>query len=170
MEDAIRSRARLDVAFRSSLTVWVPANPDQVFAYVSDITRHPEWAVHKVTVQPLDPAGPVRVGSRFTSSGRQGGRDWPSTLEVTIYERPRRFEFTATGGPIPSPAGNPHRHTFRFMPDGGGTRIVYERLNPIQRRVTVVLLPIIGRFAMRIRRKAMVNLVARLQGIAKDGA
>lgn len=165
---AERGHLRIDIAARSVLVAWVPVPPDRVFGYVSDISLHPEWAVHPVTVQAVDP-GPVHVGSRFTSSGRQGGRQWPSQLEVTIYDPPTRFEFTATGGPIPSPDGNPHRHTFRLISERGGTKIVYERIDPLEHRVTVLVAPIVGRIALRIRRKTMANLVARLESMAAGG-
>jgi hypothetical protein len=62
--------------------------------------------------------------------GRQGGKYWPSQLEVTGYEPPHRFEFSATGGPIGTPKGDPHQHEFLFIPKNGGTELEIRRIDP----------------------------------------
>ncbi len=109
--------------------MWVRVLPETAFAYVADITRHNEWTVNEIKVTPLTP-GPVRLGSRYSAVGRQAGKDWPSQLEVTAYEPPRRFEFTATGGPAPAPESDPHRHEFLFTPQNGGTQLEVRRTDP----------------------------------------
>ena len=108
--------------FRHTFVMWVRARPETAFAYVADIPRHNEWTVDEIKITPLTP-GPVRLGSKYHAVGWQAGKDWPSDLAVTVYEPPRRFEFTATGGPISTPDGDPHRHEFLFTPRDGGTEV-----------------------------------------------
>ena len=69
--------------------------------------------------------------ARYRAVGHQSGQDWPSELTVTVYDRPLTFEFTATGGPIGTPEGDPHRHTFTFAAGDGGTHIGLVRRDPL---------------------------------------
>ena len=69
-------------------------SPMDVYAYVTDVERIPEWqhvaGVKKVT---KGTDGPLAVGSRFTME-RQA-RGWLATIqaEVTALEPGRRFDF-----------------------------------------------------------------------------
>ena len=112
-----------------SIGAWVPLPQEAVFAYISDFSKHPEWARNELTITPLS-TGPARVGSKYRSVARQAGKDWPSALEITGYEPPSRFEFTATGGPLDSPVDDPHRHEYILRPENGGTRLELRRSDP----------------------------------------
>lgn len=105
---------------------FVHVPPENVFDYVSDVTRHPEWTANRMSVTSLTP-GPVRVGSRYRTVASQAGREWESIVEITIYERPRVFEFIAMGGATHEPAEAPHRHTFTLTPVTGGTELELHR-------------------------------------------
>lgn len=59
------------------------------------------------------------------------GRNGPSELEVSVFDRPSTFEFRATGGPIGTPDDDPHRRTFTFTSEDGVTRIVLSRRDPL---------------------------------------
>jgi uncharacterized protein YndB with AHSA1/START domain len=111
------------------IVTWVKVPPEAAFAYVADITRHREWASNEIHVTPLT-SEPVQMRSKYAAIGRQGGKDWPSQVEVTGYEPPHRFEFTATGGPIGTPEGDPHRHEFLFTAKNGGTEVEVRRTDP----------------------------------------
>jgi hypothetical protein len=115
--------------FHHTIVTWVQVPPEIAFDYVADITRHHEWALDKIIITPRTP-GPVQLGSKYTVVGRQGGKDWPSEVEVTGYEPSQRFEFTATGGPIGAPEGDPHRHEFLFTPKNRGTHLEVRRTDP----------------------------------------
>lgn len=112
-----------------AIVTWVQVPPETAFAYVADITRHNEWALDKINVT-LPTPGPVQLGSQYIAVGRQGGKDWPSQVVVTGYEPSQRFEFTATGGPIGTPEGDPHRHEFLFTPRNSGTQLEVRRTDP----------------------------------------
>ena len=104
-------------------------------------------------------------GARYRAVGRQGGKDWPSQLEVTIYNRPLTFEFTATGGPIGTPEDDLHRHTFTFTAEDGGTRIVLVRRDPYPPEWSPfkrALGRVIVRLTLRIRKRTVAQLRRRL--------
>ena len=120
----------------------------------------------EITVMPVTP-GPVKLGSRFKSVGRQAGKDWPSDLEVTGYEPPARFEFTATGGPLDSPPGDPHRHEFLLKAENDGTSIELRRSDPLPPNVAEWLFRLFGYLLLRStlgkRKQTLENLVNRLE-------
>jgi hypothetical protein len=84
---------------------------------------------------------------------------------VTIYDPPLTFAFTATGGPIGTPTDDPHRHTFTFAAEDGGTRIVLTRRDPYPpewSRFKRALAPAIVRLTLGIRKRTVANLRQRL--------
>lgn len=99
-------------AARSKVSTWVPLTREVCFDYVADVSRHPEWATSPVEITPraADEAG---AGARYKAVARQGGKDWPADLEVTVYDQPSTFEFTATGGPVGTPDDDPVVRTGR---------------------------------------------------------
>jgi Polyketide cyclase / dehydrase and lipid transport len=151
-------------AAHSSVSTWVAAEPTTCFDYVADFSRHDEWTTNPVKIAALD--GDTRgLGARYRAVGHQGGKDWPSELEVTVYNRPLTFEFTATGGPIGTPQDDPHRHTFTFTAQGGGTRIVLVRRDPYPpdwSRFKRALGPVIVRLSLGIRKRTVAHLRRRL--------
>ncbi len=155
--------------FHHSIVVWVGTPPMTAFAYVADISRHNEWSTNSIRITPLTPA-PVGLGSKYAAVGRQWGKDWPSELEVTGYEPPERFEFTATGGPVGAPAADPHRHEFLVTAESGGTRIEVQRWDPVPpnwppwftRLFVVLVAPYLN---MPIRLRTIENLRKRLDAL-----
>jgi len=93
----------------------IAAEPQHVFDYLADFTRHPEWAGDDLTVELVDD-GPTRLGSRFRSDGKQMGlrRD---ELVVTRYEPPRHLEFESLGDE------GQFRNAFELTAVPGGTRL-----------------------------------------------
>jgi hypothetical protein len=105
--------------------------------------------------------------------GHQAGKEWPSELEVTVYDRPSTFEFTATGGPIGTPEDDPHRHTFTFTSEEGGTRIVLVRRDPLPAdwsRAKRFLTPILVRLTSGVRKRTVENLRQRLTDTTDAGS
>jgi hypothetical protein len=156
--------------FHHTIITWVRIPPEAAFAYVADITRHNEWSTNSIKITPLTP-GPVRLGSKYAAVGRQGGKDWPSDLEVTGYESPHRFEFTATGGPIGTPEGDPHRHEFLFAPESGGTQLEVRRWDPAPPSwpswfLNIFVFLIARNFLIAHRLRTIENLRTRLDELA----
>ena len=97
----------------STSHVMLNAKPEEVFAYVSDLTHHPEWSGGPLKVEALTP-GPVAVGSQYRSTG--GQQDRINVLQVTKLEPPSYFSFMAKDermGEI--------LHEFTFKAQDGGT-------------------------------------------------
>jgi len=80
-------------------SVEISRSPEDVFSYVTDVQRLPEWQESLVHSH-LQGDGPVAVGSRVTQTRRVGGGERTMTSEVTEYSPPRRFAFRGIDGPI----------------------------------------------------------------------
>jgi len=139
--------------------ILISAPPQTVFAYVSDLTRHPEWSGGRLKIEALSP-GPVAIGSQYRSQGDVAGqKDRPNQLRVTQYQPPARFAFVAQDpdfGEVP--------HAFSFTPQAGGTlleRTVTVTLPPVNAFVfRTFILPLIGRPMMN---KALAALKGKLE-------
>jgi hypothetical protein len=54
--------------WEKSITVNAPI--DNVFAYVSDFSRHGEWSVHDLQIS-REGSGPVGIGATFSTVAKQ---------------------------------------------------------------------------------------------------
>ena len=121
---------------KKDITVNVP--PETAFAYLSDITRHSEWAKHRVEIQPDSP-GSLAVGSTFRSTGHDMGTNVDQVKVITL-EPPRRIAFEADGG-----QGH-FRHQFTIEPSNGGSRITKEMESLRLAMPWKLLMPVLGPF------------------------
>jgi uncharacterized protein YndB with AHSA1/START domain len=99
-------------------TVEIACSPENVFAYLEDVARHPEWQEGLVSTGVVT-EGPVRVGSKIAEVRRLGGREQAVTYEITEREPPRIFAFRGLDGPI-RPNG---RATIEPAGDGSSSRL-----------------------------------------------
>jgi hypothetical protein len=124
----------------------VGADPQAAFAYVSDLTKHGEWANPKsgLQVTHVDGSGAgARYQSHQTFLGKKAGAD----ITVTVFEPGRQLAFEAVE------QGKRYRHTFTFAPQEGGTAIT--------RDIDAPLPPVVSLFAKpAIRKEARVALQA----------
>ena len=87
----VRSESRGEIA----------AGIEVVYAYLSDVTRWPEWA-HAIGECRVSGGGPLRAGARIDQRVRgSGGSAKERTLDVTAADEPRRIEFAGLYGPSP---------------------------------------------------------------------
>lgn len=102
----------------------IKAAPNEVFAYVADLTRHRDWASHNLEVTKTS-SGDVGVGSTFASVGHQMGTH-QDKLAVTEYSEGARSAFESTGD------AGVTSHTFDLAAVDGGTRVTktFELLRP----------------------------------------
>jgi uncharacterized protein YndB with AHSA1/START domain len=91
--------------------------PEEVFAYVTDVAKVPEWQDGVVDAR-QETAGPVALGTRFVEVRNFLGRRLESTVEVTDFEPDRVFTLATSSGPVPFTIEQ------RFEPSNGGTRVV----------------------------------------------
>jgi carbon monoxide dehydrogenase subunit G len=94
--------------------VEVARPPADVFAYLTDVSKLPEW---QSTASEAELYGAVRVGARIRERRHFLGRDMRTELEVTVYDPPGRFDVRSSGGP----AAFAIRHT--LSPTADGTRL-----------------------------------------------
>ncbi|MEU8841003.1 SRPBCC family protein [Streptomyces roseus] len=84
-------------AIRKSIDI--SRTPEDVFDYVTDPTRLPEWQDSAVSARPLQ-GTPLHVGSKTVVTRRLGGREFPMTMQVTELDRPRSWHVQGIGGPV----------------------------------------------------------------------
>lgn len=101
---------------RAKSVIEIAAPPQRVYDYVADLTRHPEWAGHKLRVEHVD--GPANTaGGRFRSSGVQLGREVVNDLTIVEADPPRRFVFDASG------REGRFSHAYEIEPTAAGSRL-----------------------------------------------
>lgn len=71
---------------------------DEVFAYLSDVERHPDWVSSVLsTTQTSD--GPIGLGATLTEEAKTLGRRMQVDWEITAYEPPHTIQQRASIGP-----------------------------------------------------------------------
>ena len=103
-------------AMRAELTIEVARTPEDVFAYLIDVSNLPAWQSGVHTAQ-IEDAGEPRLGARIRESRHMLGRELNTTLEITEYDAPRLFSLRALDSPVPFVV----RH--ELEPYEGGTRL-----------------------------------------------
>jgi carbon monoxide dehydrogenase subunit G len=94
---------------RAELTIEIARTPEDVFAYLTDVSNVPAW-------QTGVKSSTLRDG-RIEESRSLFGREFDTTLEIVEQEEPRRFALRAVGGPLPFAV----RH--ELEPTEDGTRL-----------------------------------------------
>lgn len=80
-------------------SIEIARRPEEVFAYVEQADRHPEWQEKLLSSKP-ETEGPLRVGSRIEQVRRVPGGPRKFTIEVTEHEPPRKISWRAINGPV----------------------------------------------------------------------
>jgi uncharacterized membrane protein len=88
---------------------------NDVFAYVTDPTRLPEWQATALEGR-LD-SQEMGKGARIVEIRKFLGRHIESTMDVTAYEPDQRFDVEVTSGPVH------YRASQTFEGSDGGTRL-----------------------------------------------
>jgi carbon monoxide dehydrogenase subunit G len=96
-------------AVRAELTIEIARPPEDVFAYLTDVSKLPDWqaGVHGATLR----------DGRIEESRSLLGREVHTTLEIVDEEKPRLFTLRALDSPVPFTV----RH--ELEPADGGTRL-----------------------------------------------
>ena len=101
---------------RAEESVVVQRPIDEVFGYLTDPAKIPEWQASALEAR-LESEGPMRAGSRAVEKRKFLGRRMESTVEVLEYEPPRRFTIKANSGPVPFEVASD------LSEEEGGTRV-----------------------------------------------
>ena len=99
---------------KSTYSVFISARPDEVFAYVSDLSKHPEWADNPLEITPADDSE-IAAGKRYRSKAEFRGSTVAGQQTVREFDPPHRFAFHVED------STSKHDHIFTFTPQGDGT-------------------------------------------------
>ncbi len=99
------------------LQVQISAPPDEVFAYLSDLEKHPEWS-HCMEIKKTS-EGQVGVGASYRSKGKNFGITANETVEVTEHQPNERFGWRTTGA-----MRMKFGWSFELTPQEGGTLLI----------------------------------------------
>jgi uncharacterized protein YndB with AHSA1/START domain len=133
----------------------IKAPADKVYAYVVDISRHPQWGMDDMEID--GPAGPAEVGSTYKALGTLRGKRNPSTVRITELDPPQRIEFEVedSSGMI--------GHVFTFTPVNASTRVT-RQMYAIKQPPTAPILYVMNRGAInRNFNGALAKLKARVE-------
>ncbi|MEA2646957.1 MAG: Polyketide cyclase / dehydrase and lipid transport [Chloroflexota bacterium] len=98
-----------------AVTTILPAPPEEVYAAISDLTRHPEWAADPVEIQLVE--GDGGPGSRYSSTATSKGKRITADITVTDATPPGRFAFDV------SDLTGQYRHVFTVTAVDGGSQV-----------------------------------------------
>ena len=100
------------------LTFASPRAPDEVFAYLADVARTPEWLSTCVRVEVLSP-GAVRLGTALRYTYRQLSRTGHLEGSVTTFEPARSLRFAYADTMLAITVG------FEITQGSGRTRVLH---------------------------------------------
>lgn len=141
-------------------TIEIARPPDEVFSYLTNPSRFPEWQRDVVSVRAVGRGTPA-VGARFSTTRRFGGARRVTTQEVTALEAPGYWAVRGIDGPIRPSA------TITVEPAGGGSRSrVTFTLDFEGYGVGVPLLPVVRRQAA----KGAPRSYQAVKALLEDGA
>jgi uncharacterized protein YndB with AHSA1/START domain len=102
-------------------TIEISRRPEEVFAYLDDLSRHRDWQTQIVHIE-VQTDGPTRVGTRVQQTLRIGRREQKMSYEITEHDPPRSYGFRGIDGPV-RPIGH---GTVEPIGDGERTRMTIE--------------------------------------------
>ena len=132
----------------------IHTTPDAAFIYLSDLTRHGEWAGNPGLVVIQTSPGAVMPGATFRSRGSQFGVALEDELKVIDFQPPLRFAFESTG------RAGVYRHIIEFEPAEGGT-IVTKEMRSIEGPAPFRLIKPISEFYLSRRMAADLRRIAK---------
>lgn len=95
--------------------IYIDRSPQDVFDYVMDIGRTPEWRPRMSAVEWITP-GPPGVGSVFRVDVRSLGYTFHFEITITEWDPPRSIAYEGSQGPVMV------KSFMEWLPDGDGCR------------------------------------------------
>jgi len=133
--------------------------PEQVFQYVTDASRLPEWQESAVEAH-VEGGGPPVVGSRVVVTRRVGRRERKMTTEITSHGPPRTWGGRGIDGPVRGVFSG----TVEPLDDAARSRVTIE-LDFEGHGLGKLLVPlVVRRQAQKEMPRNMQTLKARLEG------
>jgi hypothetical protein len=134
-------------------------SPEQAFDYVSDISRHPEWANPSAKMR-MDPVsgGAPHLGAKYRSEAVFVRKPVSADLEITKFERPGTFAYSVAHHQQGKKDVH-YENTYTFTGADGGTLIEKALTSDGNPMVFYIAYPAIRGDAM----KSLRNLKATLE-------
>ena len=139
-----------------SVETTVNASPEAVFAYVADVTKHPEWGQHD-NAATMRGSGEPGVGSIYDTVNHQFGTQ-NETVTITDYAPGKLFGFDASGV-----LGVAH-HTFELEPAGSGTKLTKTMQMTKPKLLARLSAPMIAMQQPKALREDLRRIKAKLDG------
>ena len=76
-----------------SVTRDIAASPEKVWALVTDLPRMGEWSPENQGGAWTKGATGPAVGARFAGKNKNGKKSWSTSVEVNVYDAPKKFSF-----------------------------------------------------------------------------
>jgi Polyketide cyclase / dehydrase and lipid transport len=115
-----------------SVSRYIEASADDLYAIVSDVTRQPEMSPEVVSCEWIKGATGPAVGARFKAINHAGrGPNWPNKPVVVAAHPGREFAFARTEA-----LAGTVEWRYLFEPDGIGTRV--RESYAVTRELTIV--------------------------------
>jgi uncharacterized membrane protein len=102
-------------------SIEIDRSPEDVFAYLDDLSRHGEWDDMIVSTR-VETEGPTRVGTRATDTRKLPFGKQDIAYEITEHDPPRRSAFRGTNGAV-RPVGSV---TIEPLEGGARSRVTLE--------------------------------------------
>ncbi len=134
----------------------ISASPEEVFAYLSDLEKHPEWS-HCMEIKKTS-EGPVGVGTTYQSKGKNFGITANETVEVTEHRPNERFAWRTAGA-----MGMKFGWSFDLSPQEGGT-LVTELFEPPTGFVGSLISTLTGSSTRKAMEEGLANIKEKLEG------
>ncbi len=136
--------------------VQISASPEEVFAYLSDLEKHPEWS-HCMEINKTS-EGPVGVGSTYQSKGKNFGITANETVEVTEHRPNERFAWRTAGA-----MGMKFGWSFEMRPQEGRT-LLTERFEPPAGVIGSLIKTLTGSSTRKAMEEGLANIKDKLEG------
>jgi hypothetical protein len=135
-------------------------SPEEAFDYVSDISRHPDWAnpSAKMRMEAVSGGAP-HLGAKYRSQAVFVRKPVSADLEITKFERPRTFAYSVAHHQQGKKDVH-YENTYTFTRADGGTLIEKSLSSDGNQIVLMIAYPAIRGDAM----KSLRNLKTSLEG------
>lgn len=102
----------------------IDAPPEVVFDALADVANHGAWANPNAKLQIHEVSGgPPALGSKYRSEQVFVGKPNTADIEITAFDRPRRFAYSVSQRKDGAQKDVHLTHTFTLTPEGGGTSL-----------------------------------------------
>jgi len=82
------------MAYEVSIVREVSANPEKVWALITDLPRMGEWSPEATGGEWIEGASAAAVGAQFKGTNKTATHNWESIVTVDVCDAPRKFSFS----------------------------------------------------------------------------